>query len=168
MRRRPQLLAIAGTAALLALGTLTAAAGAAGGNAIINDCLSNGRLTQHYTPKEIRQALAQMSASTKQYTSCQDVLQNALLHPNSLPGGSGSGGGGSFLPTPVIIVLVVLVLGAVTFGALAVRRRRTGADGTGPDDAGVDGPGPEGRGADGPRPEGPGAHGPGDSDSDPE
>jgi len=60
MTRRLHVLAVAGATALLALSTLTAPAWAAGGNAIINDCLSNGRLTQHYTPTEIRQALAQI------------------------------------------------------------------------------------------------------------
>jgi hypothetical protein len=123
---------------LLAIICATAALGAttgvvppalAAGNAVINDCQAHGQLTHPYTVGQLRHALSVMPASVKQYTSCSDVVQNALVsarkHHGQLPVSTGSGGS-SFLPTPVIIILVVLILGAVTFGALAIRRRRAG------------------------------------------
>jgi hypothetical protein len=125
--------AVMSVSALLTLPTALAA----GGNAIINDCQANGRLTQSYTKAELRHALAIMPASVKQYTSCADVINRALTNPNSLKGsGTGGGSGGSFLPTPVIIILVVLVLAAVTFGALAIRRRRADQPSEGPGEPG--------------------------------
>jgi hypothetical protein len=129
-----RLLALVCAAVALACATLAAPALGAG-NAIINDCQSHGRLTHPYTVAQLRHALAVMPATVKQYTSCFDVIQGALVsarkHNGKLPAGSTKGGGGSFLPTPVIIILVVLILGAVTFGALAVRRRQAGP-GAGP------------------------------------
>jgi hypothetical protein len=115
----------------------------AAGNAVINDCQSNGQLTHPYTVGQLHHALSVMPASVKQYTSCFDVVQNALVsarkHNGTAPvSKSSKGGGSSFLPTPVIIVLVVLILAALTFGALAIRRRRAGID---PDDP--DGPSDE-------------------------
>ena len=116
----------------------------AAGNAIINDCQSNGQLTHPYTVRQLRHALSVMPASVKQYTSCFDVVQNALVsarkHNGIAPAsGSSKGGGSSFVPTPVIIILVALILAALTFGALAIRRRRSGTD-TEPD---PDGPSAE-------------------------
>jgi hypothetical protein len=124
---------------VLALVCATAALGAAAlgtppalaaGNAIINDCQANGQLTHPYTVRELRHALAVMPASVKQYTSCFDVVQNALVsarkHKGTAPASGGKGGGSSFLPTPVIVILVLLILAALTFGALATRRRRAG------------------------------------------
>jgi hypothetical protein len=119
------------------------AALAAGGDAVINDCESNGQLTHHYTVSQLRQALAVMPATVKQYTNCYDVINQALLKNGQLGGGSGGngGGGGSFLPTPVIVILVVLILAGVTFGAMAIRRRRGGVDpGPGDDPPGAGGP----------------------------
>jgi hypothetical protein len=116
--------------AVAALGATAAATppALAAGNAIINDCQANGQLTHPYTVRQLNHALSVMPASVKQYTSCFDVVQNALVsarkHNGTAPAGGGNGGGSSFLPTPVIIILVVLILAAVTFGALAIRRRR--------------------------------------------
>jgi hypothetical protein len=113
-------LALVGAWAPVALG--------AGGNAIINDCQSTGRLSHSYTLQELRHALAVMPASVKQYTSCYDVISQGVLTVQSgKKTGPSGGSGGSFLPTPVIIILVILILAAVTFGALAIRRRRAGA-----------------------------------------
>jgi hypothetical protein len=113
---------------VLALAGLCApAALAAGGNAIINDCQSTGRLTHNYTLKELQHALAVMPASVKQYTSCYDVITQGILTVKAgHETGPKGGGGGSFLPTWVIVILVVLVLAAVTFGAMAIRQRRSG------------------------------------------
>jgi hypothetical protein len=116
--------------AVAALGATAAATppALAAGNAIINDCQANGQLTHPYTVRQLNHALSVMPASVKQYTSCFDVVQNALVsarkHNGTAPASGGNGGGSSFLPTPVIIILVALILAAVTFGALAIRRRR--------------------------------------------
>ena len=121
--------AAAGWAGSSALGANTV------GNPVLSDCNANGVLTHNYTLQQLRHALAVMPASYKEYGNCQDVIQAAVLKVKAgkqLVAGSG-GSGGSFLPTPVIVILVVLILAAVTFGALAVRRRRSGPEG-GPDD----------------------------------
>jgi hypothetical protein len=98
------------------------------------DCYAHGALTQTYTAAELRQALQTMSPTVKEYTSCSDVLQAALLKQVGGGGGSvgsagHSGSGGSFLPTPLIVILVLLALAGVTFGALAIRRRGGGPRG---------------------------------------
>lgn len=99
---------------------------AAGLPPAIVDCSSKGQLTRHYSVAELRHALAVLPADIKEYSSCYDVLNQALLADlGKLHGsGSGSGSGGSFLPTPVLVVLIVLLLAAATLGALALRRRR--------------------------------------------
>ncbi|HEY2317754.1 MAG TPA: hypothetical protein VGH67_05605 [Solirubrobacteraceae bacterium] len=150
MRGRTTLLAVACAVAALAVsGAGAPIALAAGGNAIINDCQSTGRLSHNYTLQELRHALAVMPASVKQYTSCYDVISQGILTVRSgKKTGPTGGSGGSFLPTPVIIILVVLILAAVTFGALAIRRRRTGPDGD--DAAPGGGQGPPGGGQDPP------------------
>jgi hypothetical protein len=103
----------------------------AGGNAVINDCESNGTLTHQYTVAQLKQAIQVMPASDKQYGNCYDVIENAIAH-HGRTGKAGPGSGGSFLPTPVIVILVVLILAAVTFGAIAIRRRRGGGGPGGP------------------------------------
>jgi hypothetical protein len=129
MTRSRRLLALISAAVALAATAMATPSALAAGNAIINDCQAHGQLTHPYTVGQLRHALSVMPASVKQYTSCSDVVQSALVsarkHNGKLPV-STSGGGSSFLPTPVIIILVVLILGAVTFGALAIRRRRSG------------------------------------------
>ncbi len=103
------------------------------GNPIFSECPS-GTLSHAYTVTQLRHALAVMPATVKQYTSCFDVVQQALLaarkHGGLSPGSAAkksTSSSSSFLPTPVIIILVVLILAAVTFGALAIRRRRSDA-----------------------------------------
>jgi hypothetical protein len=103
---------------------------AAVGNAVINDCESNGQLTHPYTLQELQHALAVMPASIKQYTNCYDVIQEAILKSHGRTGSAGTSSGSSFLPTPVIVILVVLILAAITFGAIAVRRRATANGGS--------------------------------------
>jgi hypothetical protein len=132
-RRRLRIALLGALAALAVCSCLAAPAGAAStSNAIIADCNAHpGGLTGHYTVAQLREALQVMPAEVKEYTSCPDVVNRALLaaiHPGKGGGGSG-GGSGSFLPTPVIVILVVLILVAVTFGAVAIRRRGGGGPG---------------------------------------
>ncbi len=148
------------------------AAGAVSGAAsqAITDCNDHGQLTQHYSANTLRAALAQMPVDVKEYTDCYDVIERQLFKQvgsTAAPSGTttGSSSGSSFLPTWLIIVIVVLALAAVTFGALAVRRRSAGPGGPGdpgpggPGAPGAPGPGAPGPGA--PGPGGPGAPGPG-------
>ncbi|HEX3978057.1 MAG TPA: hypothetical protein VHW96_17435 [Solirubrobacteraceae bacterium] len=114
------------------------AAGPTGVNAILSECTS-GHLAHSYTLAQLREALSEMSASEKEYTSCVDVINQGILTVKAGKATGSKGGGGSFLPTPVIVILVVLILAAVTFGALAVRRRG-GGPGGGPDDGPGGGP----------------------------
>jgi hypothetical protein len=145
MRGRTNLLALACALAVLAVSGLAApVALGAGGNAIINDCQSTGRLTHSYTLQQLQHALAVMPATVKQYTSCYDVINQGILTVRAgHETGPKGGGGGSFLPTWVIVILVVLVLAAVTFGAIAIRQRRAGPGDGAPPDAGGPGAGDE-------------------------
>lgn len=149
-----RLLALVCALAALAIPAAVATPALAAGNKIINDCQTNGQLTHPYTVKQLRHALAVMPATVKQYTSCSDVIQSALVsarkHGGTLPK-NGTSSGSSFLPTWLIIVIVVVVLAAVTFGALAIRRRRGGGGG-----GGFDGTADDPDGPDGPRGAGPG------------
>ena len=136
-RRRSLIALLAAAFVLMAAGPVLAASSA---NPVIADCLSHpGGLTGHYTVAQLKTALQVMPPETKEYTSCPDVINRALLAAVGTKGtgtaGSSSGSSSSFLPTPVIVILVILILAAVTFGALAVRRRRAaggGAAGPGP------------------------------------
>jgi len=135
-RRAPTLLALACAVCLVA----PAMAGAASSDtpqAAITDCNAHGQLTAHYSPATLQAALGQMPADVREYTDCYDVIERQLLAEE---GKAGSGGAstapasssGSFLPTWLIIVIVLLALAAITFGALAIRRRgeaTAGADG---------------------------------------
>ena len=120
----------------LALGA-PVAAGAAGGDtpsAAISDCNDHGQLTAHYSAATLRAALAQMPVDVREYTDCYDVIERQLFKQlgQSTPGAAGtpaSSSSGSGLPTWLLIVIVLLALAAVTFGALAIRRRTATADG---------------------------------------
>ncbi len=109
-------------------------ASASSGSSVIADCNSHNTLTHTYSIAQLQNALNTMPADVSEYTDCKDVITRALLiQQGKLKGGGsdsggGSSGGSSFLPTPVIIVLVVLLLAAATFGALAIRRRRSTAE----------------------------------------
>jgi hypothetical protein len=111
---------------VLVVSLLTAAPASAGLSGAVADCNANTRLTQTYTPSQLRTALNTMPAEIKEYTNCYDVIQRALLADigqiKADSGGSG-GGGSSFLPTPLLIVLGVLLVGAGVFAVIARRRR---------------------------------------------
>lgn len=126
-------LAALASAAAIAAGALATGSALAATNPVISDCVAHGQLTRSYTIAQLHQGLGALTAETREYTNCQDVINRAIaaaVGGRSTPGGTGGGGSGSFLPTPVIIILVVLILAAVTFGALAIRRRR-GSDAVG-------------------------------------
>ncbi len=95
-------------------------------NPVLVDC-PHGPLTKSYSISQLRQALATMDPATREYTSCPDVINQALaaaVADGKTGTGTGGSGSSSFLPTPVIIIIVLLILAAITFGAVAVRRRR--------------------------------------------
>jgi hypothetical protein len=124
-----------------------ALAGAASGGTAsqaITDCNDHGKLTQQYSSQVLRQALAQMPADVREYTDCFDVIERQLFKQlgssSANPTGtSTSGSGSSFLPTWLLVVIVLLALAAITFGALALRRRGTTDEPGGP--GGPAGPG---------------------------
>jgi hypothetical protein len=116
--------------ALSALGpelVVAAPAHAGIGAPVLADCNANVRLTHTYSVAQLRNALATMPETMREYTDCPQVIQAALAtalgehHGNGVGSSSGSS---SFLPTPVLILLVLLVVAAAAFGVLAVRRRR--------------------------------------------
>jgi hypothetical protein len=129
----------------------SAVAGAASSDtaaAAISDCNDHGQLTAQYSSDTLRAALAQMPADVREYTDCYDVIQRQLFAQLGKSTGSTTtattSSSSSFLPTWLIVVLVVLALAAVTFGALAFRRRaaeREGAAGEPGPPTGVDEPG---------------------------
>jgi hypothetical protein len=150
-------------------------AGAASGtpSQAISDCNDHGKLTQEYSSAVLRTALAQMPADVREYTDCFDVIERQLFAQQGSAGATGtttSSSSSSFLPTWLIVVIVVLALAAITFGALALRRRGDqpgGGPGSG-DPGAPGGPGSGDPGAPGdpgesggPGPGTPGAPGPG-------
>jgi hypothetical protein len=107
-------------------GVSVPAALAAGVSPPVADCSAHGKLTRHYSAKELQNALATMPSDVKEYTNCPNVIQQALLAELGKVSNDGGGGGGSsFLPGWAIAVLVVLVLAAAAWAAIAVRNRRT-------------------------------------------
>lgn len=112
---------------MAALAAFASAPASGASNPVITDCVAHGALTKTYTIGELHTALGALTAETREYTNCQDVINRAIAAAVSGKGtgGTGSSGSGSFLPTPVIVILVLLILAAVTFGALAIRRRRS-------------------------------------------
>ncbi len=128
LTRRFATLAVLALLAVLVTGVLGAGPALAknASDPVINDCLTHrAGLIGHYTVSQLNHALQVMSAETKEYTNCPDVITRALLAAVGHGGKSGGGGGGgSFLPTPVIIILAVLVLAGVSLAAIAARRRR--------------------------------------------
>jgi hypothetical protein len=125
MRRTP-IIALCTTLAVV--GPSVAVAASSSAASVIADCQAHNKLTGSYTTRTLEHALATLPADVAEYTDCHDVIQSQLLQQlrgNDQGAGSGAGSGGSFLPTPVIVILVILALGAVTFGALEIRRRHS-------------------------------------------
>jgi hypothetical protein len=141
MTRRAITILALGCALTVSAPALATAASSGTPAQAITDCNDHGRLTQSYSAPVLRQALAQMPADVREYTDCFDVIERQLFKELGQKGSGGgatgsTSSGSSFLPTWLIVVIVVLALAAITFGALALRRRRTppgpGAPGGGP------------------------------------
>ncbi|HSC04155.1 MAG TPA: hypothetical protein VLC49_12570 [Solirubrobacteraceae bacterium] len=152
---------------VLSVGAPALAGAAASGTPAqaITDCNDHGKLTQSYSSPVLRQALAQMPADVREYTDCFDVIERQLFKQLGQSGAAGGGtatssSGSSGLPTWLIVVIVVLALAAITFGALALRRRRT-SSGPGATD------GPDGPAGPPPSEPGPPPSEPGDSEGPP-
>lgn len=77
----------------LLLALVMPAAAQASGSDVVRDCLDDGRLSKHYTAKELRDALDHLPTDADEYSDCRDVIRRAQL-AGAGSGGSGSGGGG--------------------------------------------------------------------------
>lgn len=148
MRRLVTSLLIACALSAAVPAVAAAQSGGGSGAQAITDCNDNGTLTGHYSADALRNALANMPADVREYTDCYDVIEKQLFaqlgtSSSTGTGGSSSSSGGSVLPTWLIVVIVVLALAALTFGALAIRRRRlemTEGQGSPDADSGPDSP----------------------------
>jgi len=77
----------------------------ASGAAVIRDCEQNGQLTKHYSQSDLSSALSSMPADLKEYSNCEEAVQQAQAAGASKPRSShnsptgtdstsnGSGGG---------------------------------------------------------------------------
>ena len=140
----------------LVAGPTAAIAAAASGDtaaAAIADCSANDRLTHHYSAATLTAALAKLPADVREYSDCYDVIEKQLFAQLGTSSSNGSGGGsssgGSVLPTWLLIVIILLALGALTFGALAIRSRRAQQTDGGPGGQGAQGRGQGGQGSQG-------------------
>jgi len=92
MRRLNPLIAIL-AALIIPIGYLIAAAPAMAFNVsqIYRDCEDNGSLSGHYSRAELQAALNDLPSEAAEYSDCQDLIQQALLHVSSSPGGHHTG-----------------------------------------------------------------------------
>ena len=83
-------------AAAIAAGTLATGSALAASNPVITDCVGHGALTRTYTDhrSSIRRSGA-LTAETREYTNCQDVINRALAAAVSGKNTGGTGGSGS-------------------------------------------------------------------------
>ncbi len=96
----PRSLAARRVAAGLALGVLLALAGPvalaqASPQALIQDCLKNGRIVGHYPQSDFTQALANLPTDVTEYSDCEGVIRRAEL----AAAGRGAGRQTSAAPT---------------------------------------------------------------------
>jgi hypothetical protein len=64
-------------------------------DAILKDCNDDGALSGNYSKSDLQGALANIPADLKQYSSCESIINAALLKKITKPsGGGGSGGKG--------------------------------------------------------------------------
>jgi hypothetical protein len=57
---------------------LPAAARAASGDAVVRDCVDNGKLDHSYSQSQLRQGLAHLPTDIQEYTDCRDVISRAM------------------------------------------------------------------------------------------
>lgn len=107
MRRLNVFIAIVAALVIPAAGLIAAApAMAYNVTAVYRDCETNGQLTGHYSRAELQAAVNSMPANMAEYSSCQAIIQHALLAGSGSSGhhsgtgsgaatGGGHGGGGS-------------------------------------------------------------------------
>ena len=72
--------------------------------AVIRDCAQDGKLDQHYSLSDLKQAEKKLPTDVDEYTNCRDVINQAEVagsgdkgnkaHGAGVGGGSGTGGGG--------------------------------------------------------------------------
>jgi hypothetical protein len=116
--------------AVLAVAVIATPVAAGASNPVLQQC-GSGSLTQVYSVGQLRQALSLLTAAQKQYTTCQEVIQQALTvavahRLTKAPVGSATTN--SLLPTPLVVGLVIVALAGLALVAIAVRRRRGGRD----------------------------------------
>jgi hypothetical protein len=115
--------------AVLAIAVTVTPVAAGASNPVLQQC-GSGSLAEEYSVGQLRQALSVLTAAQKQYTRCQDVIQQALAiaaaHRLTKPP-VGSATTSSLLPTPVVVVIVMVALAGLTL-AIVVRRRRGDRD----------------------------------------
>ncbi|MBJ7332573.1 MAG: hypothetical protein JHC95_21940, partial [Solirubrobacteraceae bacterium] len=83
--------------AILLLVLAAPAVAAASGRDVLADCGNDEQLSKRYSQSEYRNALDNMDADLRQYTSCESVIRQAQLAAAGSRGGGGdgsSGGGG--------------------------------------------------------------------------
>lgn len=93
----------------------------------VHDCVSHNALTKKYSTAQLKQALATMPSSVRDYTSCQNILENQLNQQlgKKVPGqtSSGSGGGGSSVL--LIVIIAIVVIGGALGAFFAYRRGKS-------------------------------------------
>ncbi len=102
-RSRPRRLSWAVAAATLLAAALAPAAAQASPQALIRDCLDNGRIVGHYSQQDFSQALANLPTDVAEYSDCAGVIRRAQLAAAATSGGGGGGGAGSVSPRSATI-----------------------------------------------------------------
>lgn len=105
IRDMHKLFALAAVAAVVALSPGVAVASP---QAVIHDCAQDGKLDQHYSLSDLKNAEKKLPTDVDEYTNCRDVINQAEVASRTksrpkahaaTPGGGGSGGGGGGAPT---------------------------------------------------------------------
>jgi uncharacterized membrane protein len=116
--------------AVLAIAVIATPVAAGASNPVLQQC-GSGSLTQVYSVGQLRQALSLLTAAEKQYTSCHDIIEQALTiavahRLTKAPVGSTTTN--SLLPTPVVVGVVIVAVVGLTLAVIVVRRRRGDRD----------------------------------------
>ena len=96
-------------AAVLAVAFVLPATAMASPQQVIRDCAQDGKLDQHYSLSDLKNAEKKLPTDVDEYTNCRDVINQAEVasrvksHPKAhaaTPGGGGSSGSSGSGPTP--------------------------------------------------------------------